>query len=847
MNATLEHNGPGGRLNSGRSREGQTGPEGQRDQAACKKPCLPRKTFRERLRHRLRNWERKLGLTPRAKSLLVQAAVMFMVAGAGVLLAIPWVRHDQMAEVAGRAVRADRDFTVVDEAATAARREAAYREAAPIFLLDDLSVVDARERVSKVFSAGRRGLSDLAPADEPPGTPAPWEALNDGPSALSGDDPFWGPLRAEFQRTFPTPLHEDEDLFQTFLQAGFDPRAEKTIYQLALDILAHGVVADRGPLEAYRDTGLIIRRAYLQDEDTVSSASDILSVAGARRLIEERSILYRDDFPPQLLTAIVTAAQSLMAPNLLYEPVPTQMRREAAAQAVPEVIIQVKAGEIIVREGERIDEITRRKLAEMSARSGYRLWRPRAAGLFLLIFTFLVVVLAAARSGWWRYQLGNRDLVFIGFTLIMIMWLAHLATRLGAGASGVFQSLDEYAFYFLTPLALPAMLAAVFIGPRNALFAALLSSALAALVFKELGLIMFFYSFLGSVTALARLRYIRERGRLVQASLWVVPANLTVLAAVVLFMGWQWERVTAYYFVSAVISGFLSGVIALGLIPLMETLFGYSSNLKLMELGNLDRPLLRELMMAAPGTYHHSVIVGAMAEAAAEAIGANPLLAKVAAYYHDLGKLKKPLYFVENQSGENRHETLAPSLSALILASHVKDGVELARKNRLPGRIIDIIQQHHGTGLMAYFYHKAREIRLEHQPRVEESDYRYPGPKPQTKEAALVMLADITEAATRSLDDPSPGKIQNLTQKLVANVFSDGQLDECELTFKDVFNIKQSFDKILIGIYHRRLAYPHQKQGRLASPPREPGGRAVPEGLESHVGLSDQPTKPIVA
>jgi putative nucleotidyltransferase with HDIG domain len=211
-------------------------------------------------------------------------------------------------------------------------------------------------------------------------------------------------------------------------------------------------------------------------------------------------------------------------------------------------------------------------------------------------------------------------------------------------------------------------------------------------------------------------------------------------------------------------------------------------------------------MIEAPGTYHHSVIVGSMVEAAASEIGANPMLSKVCGYYHDIGKLKKPLYFIENQTdGRNKHDKLAPSMSSLILISHVKEGVELAQKHKLGQIIIDTIQQHHGTSLIHYFFEKAKLIKGESQVKID--DYRYPGPKPQTKEAGLVLLADVVEAASRTLENPTPARIQGLVQNLINRVFFDGQLDECELTLKDLHSIAKSFNKILNGIHHHRIEY----------------------------------------
>jgi putative nucleotidyltransferase with HDIG domain len=263
-----------------------------------------------------------------------------------------------------------------------------------------------------------------------------------------------------------------------------------------------------------------------------------------------------------------------------------------------------------------------------------------------------------------------------------------------------------------------------------------------------------------------------------------------------------------YAIAFAFAGGIATAVLASGAIPLLESIFQYTTDVKLLELTNLNSPILRELMVKAPGTYHHSVVVGNLVEAAAEAINANPLLARVAAYYHDIGKISKSQYFIENQSGgENRHDKLSPSMSALILTTHVKEGAELARQHRLGQSIVDIIRQSHGTALIKYFYQKAVEQAAPGQI-VDEHDFRYSGPKPQTREAGLVLLGDAVEAASRTLTDASPARIQGLVQKIINNIFIDGQLDECELTLKNLHEIAWSFNQILGGIHHHRIDYP---------------------------------------
>ena len=257
---------------------------------------------------------------------------------------------------------------------------------------------------------------------------------------------------------------------------------------------------------------------------------------------------------------------------------------------------------------------------------------------------------------------------------------------------------------------------------------------------------------------------------------------------------------------AGIINGFLGVILAIGLLPFIESAFGITTPIRLLELANPNHPLLKRLLLEAPGTYHHSILVGNLAETAADAVGADALLSRVASYYHDVGKIKRPEFFIENQLLiSNPHDKMSPNLSALVITSHIKEGLELARQFKLPPAIRDIIEQHHGTTLVSYFYNQAV---AEAEDAVSEDNFRYEGPLPQTKEAALVMLADVVEAAVRSVADPTPGKIGGLIRKVIKERLDEGQLDQSDLTLKDLDQTAAVFAKVLTGVYHQRVPYP---------------------------------------
>jgi putative nucleotidyltransferase with HDIG domain len=401
---------------------------------------------------------------------------------------------------------------------------------------------------------------------------------------------------------------------------------------------------------------------------------------------------------------------------------------------------------------------------------------------------------------------GNKDLLFLASVLIAFMVVVKIAASLpDAWFLGQQVLRPSSSLGFGIPLAAGTMIVCLIMGRDTALIFSLALSLCATMLLQK-GLETFIFFILSGTMASWWLQDCRERRIIIKAGAKLGLMNGFLAAVIDIYLGTSaWVTLPADMVV-AFLGGFAAGIVTAGMAPLVEWVFDYTTDITLLELANLDRPILRRLMVEAPGTYHHCVIVGSMVEAAAAAIGANPILAKVCGYYHDIGKLKQPLYFIENQSdGKNKHDQLAPSMSALILIAHVKNGVELARENKLGRVIIDTIEQHHGTSLIRFFYDKATLEKPDS--RINIDDFRYPGPRPQTREAGLVMLADVLEAASRTLDNPTPSRIQGLVRNLINQVFADGQLDHCELTLKDLHLIANSFTKILNGIHHHRIEY----------------------------------------
>lgn len=729
----------------------------------------------------------------RPPSRLLGIALVALVGAASAYVFAPSVLWDRIpfeaAEVgalAPQGLLADRAYDIPDQETTRRKREEAVAAVRAVYVHDATSIESTVARIREGFAFARALLADE----------------EEGAARLEAE-------REALERRLGARLENRE--LEALAGAGFAEEVEEGVVAMVAQVMRELIVSDREELVQHRSRGIAIRR-LAADHEAVEVLSD---VEGIRDLPQVRAKLNAKvpelaGQPRAVRLAALELARREVRANLKYDPGLTQARREEAAAAVKPVVIQIEKGEKIIGAGERIEErhlvIFRGLHAQADAVQRGLRW----AGGAILSVLLLLGLVGLARTGFASLALKNRDILVLGAFGVGGLLGADLWFEVAAVLREGLPEVPLGAWTFLFPFAaLPLVLRMVLGGEAALLF----SVGLALLVglAAEGSLATSLVVLVGAVFAAIRAAEIRDRAGLFRAGALAGGAQ----ALAVIALGVMGSEPAPWEFLSAALAAFAGGavvvpIVAMALLSLLESWLGYLSDLRLIELSSLNHPALKELIVQAPGTYHHSIIVGTLVEAAAEAIGANPLLAKVCAYYHDLGKGKNPLYFGENQKGANPHDELPPERSAALIVRHVKDGQAIARKHKLPRLVADAIPQHHGTRLVGYFYHRALRAREGEAdaPEVDPARFRYPGPKPQHKEHALVMLADSAEAASRSLPDPSPERIQALVRKLIHGILLEGELEECPLTLEDVSKIEKSFCKTLEAIYHSRPTYP---------------------------------------
>ncbi len=711
----------------------------------------------------------------------------------------------RLGDVVERDIKASRDFFIEDQAATEKKRQQAIADVLTVYDVDANLANTLKRNVDQAFGDLRSLIETYSSS-----------LLQDlqiqaEPSSIQPQDPKPSiqervlEKQEQFEATIG--IRVSKGAYQALAKEGFSIKIANLINKILGKILNIGVVTNKEILLKEIDKGIILRDVATKKERIEGNLNQFYGLNQAKAMVRTIGQPDLQDLDYTLKNLVVDFIQELIQPNITLNRNETQERQNKIAAKITPVLYEIKSGEMLLREGALVSELDLLKLEALQSETQKEQILLSSLGAALLLVSLLITTYILhfnVQGPMSTYH--NKNLLLIASLSLTFFFLAEIS----ASFSGLLThnspvSMPGASIYFGIPLASGAMIICLFLGLAVAAPMALVMAIGFAFIFQN-SLEMFIYFLVSSMMAAYWLRNCRERKVFIIAGAKLGLLNIALATAIHLYQGELSTSKLIWDWAFAFMGGIMAGIVTAGLVPLIEIAFDYTTDITLLELAHLDRPIMRRLMIEAPGTYHHSVIVGSLVEAAAAQIGANPLLAKVCGYYHDIGKIKKPLYFIENQTdGRNKHDKLAPSMSSLILIAHSKDGVEIARENKLGQVIIDTIRQHHGTSIIKYFYEKAKQKKGEDAVNID--DFRYPGPKPQTKEAGLVMLADVVEAASRTLDNPTTSRIQGLVQKLINQIFSDGQLDACELTLKDLHNIARSFNKILYGIHHHRIEY----------------------------------------
>ncbi len=741
-----------------------------------------------------------------------------------VIITAPQIRFSQPqyrpGDIALADVTAPIDLMVNDPISTERRRAAADANIPDIYDFDPSSDEYGKQVVQSLFAWGRDVAAERESSweDVPPETRVD---LEQQAMAVVGRPLPFGLVGALWD--------EDE---------GFSVSTELAVAAALIELSDERLVGAIEQTRLVAGPSITLRDITTQEERPLSSRDNVLEVADAQEVVRS-VVVERLDLADAAELALGELVASLVQPNIrLNRNASTQLRRETL-EALQPVFYTVRRGRVLLRQG---DEVTPQNIRDLEAlQAQYRSDRSFVsfAGTTLLItlavFSLWRYVVHYKRR--MRYQRVRHLYMLVLVVLVGMVALTRGSLFLGEAVAGAapqepFTSVESYEFAI--PFASGVVLLMLLVDVQVAwAFSAVFAVVLGAMT-QDLGITV--YALLGSFAALYGMSQYKQRTALTRAGLIVGGVN----AVAVLGLGLTaqpLESISVFGFqaVCALAGGFLVSIVATIALPPLEHMFQSLTDIKLLELSNMNLPLLKELAVNAPGTYHHSVVVGTLAEKAAEAIGVNPLFARVSAYYHDIGKLRQPQYFVENQKdSRNPHDKVSPNMSALILVSHVKDGVAYAQEHGLPQPLIDAIPQHHGTRLIRFFYEKAKEAGAAEGREVNESDFRYPGPRPRSKETAILMLADSVEAISRTLSDTGPTRLRAMIRRTIQEVVDDDQLSECSLTLKDLSQISDAFLSVLAGMHHQRIEYPESTDSSTTqevrvSLPDEDSGSQLPD------------------
>lgn len=722
----------------------------------------------------------------------------------------------QLGDVAPADIKAPMSFQMEDSMATEEKRRAAEESIPPIFDFDPNTYEQLITRVYKSFRSMRRELKSI-----------PWPT---NPIQREEEIKDFAQFKGVFEKELG--IEVPDRLFEWLTEKRFAAPYENILIRALVKWSSRKIMDGQASLFRTSDAPLVARIVGSGQGGSEEFTLRRDAVFDIKKLSEFNldGVIGVDRLQARDRKAAMDMTHLLVTPNLTFNRQETLERRKRARDSVLPVQVSIRKGQTIVSSGTVVQPLQVALIGELNnLRSSKRadFVSVVVAFLFMILVTVFFSYLRRTSAG--RIEISLRDLYAMGLVVLSVVVMIKAYIFITDAALGNRATvIPANSLLFAAPVAAAPMLVGLMItsGEIVWLFTIFMSITAALMVDSNMNFPYLLVCAIGGIAAARGVHSCTKRNDIYWAGVRTGLVNSAVLTAVT-FLQTDREQSLLTTLAWNVPLGFVGGIAAalvtMALIPFFESLFNYTTDVKLLELSSLNHPLMKDMIVKAPGTYHHSLVVGSMCEAAAEEIGANPLLAKVMAYYHDIGKMEHAHYFIENQRpGNNPHDHVSPHMSKTVLIAHVKDGAEMGYQHKLGPPIIDGILQHHGTTLISYFYNKAKEDQDEDIHTVQEEDFRYPGPKPQFKEAALLMLADSIEAAARSLDEPTPGRLTSLVRNIIQSKFLDGQLEECDLTLRDLSIIEDTYRRVILGIYHQRVDYPQQQTPRL-NPALPPG------------------------
>ncbi len=712
----------------------------------------------------------------------------------------------RLGEIAQRHFISQHILEFVDKDTTEAKRKQALQSVLPVYDYDHQIIHKNTQQMRNAFQQMRKKFPNLVKKNRR----LHRKALADGGEKLSE----FQEARKLFASALGLEVSDGE--FKSAMRLNFSYKFERTLIHLFSAIDNRLLVLSKEVLNSSPEKGIIINHLndpFLENrEEVFKNLSTIVDIKKSREnLLSKGSEIFLSSRKEDEKN-IFKLMSKLVVPNLTFNKQITERRKTAVVDEVNPVIIKISKGDIIVRYGDRITERHLTILRYMETQQKDQASHVRFLFTVILLTILLYVLYKFCSHGFESYTYTFRDLVvFMALMVGTILSVKGIQFVAIEAFREKFPQIPLEFYQFLLPLGACPVVIRMISSRLSALMFMIIMSVICGILLDR-SFFFVCYALITSLTATTLANRIKTRRVIYRMGLITGLVNIVVITCIAANvrdganLSLLWDDMY-WIFWAGFLSGLLTSAVVTTLVPIIEFFSGHSTDLRLLELASMDHPLLQELMVKAPGTYHHSIIIGSLVEKSADAIGANPLLARVMAYYHDVGKTERPLYFIENQGGGyNRHDGLQPHMSAMIIREHVKRGQELGYKYKLPQPIIDAMSEHHGSSTITYFYNKARGL-AEDPDSVMETDYQYDGESPQSKESALVMLGDVVEAATRSLVDPTPLRLSGLVRNVLNKYFAEGHLSECSLTLRDLDLIAKNFVDVLIGIYHARIDY----------------------------------------